>query len=304
MSAPADKLTLNQDWSSATSTNGVRSRLAGLEPEIKAQEEFLEQYETVPDQVLVRLKSEVGNLSDFATEYGSKVIRNIDLTGLKASKASSEHLMLLDLKGELSVAEAMVLMAKDDRVSVVESNDIVRTQVIGDPRTVEPNDLDASLWGLHNEGQDGGTAGIDIGAKAAWETSVGSRTGPIVAVVDTGVDIKHQDLKENIWTNEGEIPGDGIDNDGNGVIDDVNGYNSAAKSNDPKDDNGHGTHVAGTIGAIGNNGKGITGVNQQARIMPVRFLSEDGSGNTADAIDALVYASRTGAEGHQQQLGR
>ena len=295
MSAPTDKLTLNQDMLTPTSTNGVRARLAGLEPEIKAQEEFLKQYETVPDQVLVRLKSEVGNLSDFATEYGSKVIRNIDLTGLKATKASSEHLMLLDLKGELSVAEAMVLMAKDDRVSVVESNDIVRTQVIGEPKTVEPNDLDASLWGLHNEGQDGGTAGIDIGAKTAWETSVGSRTGPIVAVVDTGVDIRHQDLKENIWTNEGEVPGDGIDNDGNGVIDDVNGYNSAAKSNDPKDDNGHGTHVAGTIGAIGNNGKGITGVNQQARIMPVRFLSEDGSGNTADAIDALVYASRTGA---------
>ena len=150
-----------------TSTNGVRARLAGLEPEIKAQEEFLKQYEIVPDQVLVRLKSQVGNFSNFAAEYGSKVIRNIDLTGLKTSEASSEHLMLLDLKGELSVAEAMVLMAKDDRVSVVESNDIVRTQVIGDPKASEPNDLDSSLWGLHNEGQDGGTAGIDIGVKTA-----------------------------------------------------------------------------------------------------------------------------------------
>ncbi|MCA9797773.1 MAG: S8 family serine peptidase, partial [Candidatus Eremiobacteraeota bacterium] len=184
---------------------------------------------------------------------------------------------------------------RDDRVSVVESNDIVRTQVIDAPQTAEPNDLDSSLWGLNNTGQDGGTAGIDIGAKAAWETSVGSRTGPIVAVVDTGVDIRHQDLSANIWVNEGEVPGDGIDNDGNGVIDDVNGYNSAAENNDPKDDNGHGTHVAGTIGAVGNNGKGVTGVNQEARIMPVRFLSEDGSGNTADAIEALAYASRTGA---------
>ncbi|MCA9776997.1 MAG: hypothetical protein KC800_09785, partial [Candidatus Eremiobacteraeota bacterium] len=215
MSAPTDKLTLNQDWSSDTSTNGVRSRLAGLEPDIKAQEEFLKQYEMVPDQVLVRLKNRVSDFSDFAAEYGSSVIKNIDLSGLKASKASSEHLMLLDLKGELSVAEAMVLMSRDDRVSVVESNDIVRTQVIDAPQTAEPNDLDSSLWGLNNTGQDGGTAGIDIGAKAAWETSVGSRTGPIVAVVDTGVDIRHQDLSANIWVNEGEVPGDGIDNDGN-----------------------------------------------------------------------------------------
>ncbi|MFA5506953.1 MAG: S8 family peptidase [Vulcanimicrobiota bacterium] len=290
---PTDRLSIGHDDS--TFSNGVRSRLTGLEPEISAQEKFLEQYEFVPDQVLVRLKSQVGNFSEFATEYGGKVLRNIDLTGLKTSRASSEHLMLVGLNGELSVAEAMVLMAKDDRVSVVESNDIVRTQVTGEPKSVSPDDLDATLWGLHNEGQDGGKAGIDIGAKAAWETSVGSRTGPIVAVIDTGVDIRHPDLKDNIWTNEGEIPGDGIDNDGNGVIDDVNGYNSAAKNNDPKDDNGHGTHVAGTIGAVGNNGKGITGVNQQARIMPVRFLSQDGSGNTADAIEALVYASRTGA---------
>ena len=290
VAAPADQFTM-----SATSTNGVRARLAGLESEVSAQEKFLNQFEMVPDQVLVRLKSDVGSLSDFATDYGSKVLHHFDLTGLKPSKASSEPLMLLDLDGQMSVAEAMVLMGRDDRVSVVESNDIVRTQVTGQPATAEPNDLDESLWGLNNEGQNGGTAGIDIGVKKAWETSVGSRTGPIVAVIDTGVDIRHQDLKDNIWTNEGEVPGDGIDNDGNGVIDDVNGYNSAAESNDPKDDNGHGTHVAGTIGAVGNNGKGVTGVNQEARIMPIRFLSEDGSGNTADAIKALAYASRTGA---------
>jgi subtilisin family serine protease len=290
VSAPTDEFTMS------TSTNGVKTRLAGLKSEVSAQEEFLGQYEIVPDQVLVRLKGdEVGNLSDFATEYGSKILHQFDLTGLKPSKATSEPLMLLGLNGQMSVAEAMVLMGKDDRVSVVESNDIVRTQVTDKPATAEPNDLDGALWGLHNEGQDGGLAGIDIGAKKAWETSVGSRTGPIVAVVDTGVDYRHQDLKDNIFVNEGEIPGDGIDNDGNGVIDDINGYNAAADSTDPKDDNGHGTHVAGTIGAVGNNGKGVTGVNQEARILPVRFLAEDGAGSTADAIKGLVYASRTGA---------
>jgi subtilisin family serine protease len=290
VSAPTDKFVLSD-----ASTNGVKTRLAGLESQVSAQEDFLSQYEIVPDQVLVRLKGEVGNLSDFATEYGTKILHHYDMTGLKPSTASSEPLMLLGLDGQMSVAEAMVLMGADERVSVVESNDILRTQVTGKPTTTEPDDLDSTLWGLHNEGQDGGVAGIDIGAKKAWETSVGSRTGPIVAVIDSGVDINHRDLKDNIFVNEGEIPNDGIDNDGNGVIDDINGYNAADDSTDPSDDNGHGTHCAGTIGAVGNNGSGLTGVNQEARILPVRFLSEEGAGSTSDAIKALVYANRTGA---------
>ena len=291
VAAPADQFTM-----SATSTNGVRARLAGLESEVSAQEKFLNQFEMVPDQVLVRLKSDVGSLSDFATDYGSKVLHHFDLTGLKPSKASSEPLMLLDLDGQMSVAEAMVLMGRDDRVSVVESNDIVRTQVTGQPATAEPNDLDESLWGLNNEGQNGGTAGIDIGVKKAWETSVGSRTGPIVAVIDTGVDIRHQDLKDNIWTNEGEVPGDGIDNDNNGVIDDVHGYNAYADSGDPMDGHSHGTHCAGTIGGVGNNGEGVTGVMQDANLMAVKIFSDSGRTSADAIVRGIAYSAKMGAD--------
>lgn len=273
----------------------LSSKLSELKAEVRAQEKFMSQHEHVPGQVLVRVKQSVGSLSEFASDYGTKVLHHFDMTGLKPSTASSEHLMLLDLKGQMTVAEAMVVMGQDPRVSVVESNDIVRTKTTPSPKTTEPDDLESKLWGLDNQGQDGGIAGVDIGAKKAWETSIGSRTGPVVAVIDSGVDYNHPDLKANIFVNPGEIAGDGIDNDGNGVIDDVNGYNAAADSNDPKDDNGHGTHCAGTIGAVGNNGTGVVGVNQEARILPVRFLSKDGSGNTADAIKALVYTSRTGA---------
>lgn len=274
-----------------------KAKLQGLKSQVSAQEKFLAQYEYVPDQVIVRVKSAVANLTDFLGDYGAELHTTFDTSGLKVSEKSSETLLLVDLKGQLSVAEAMVLMARDERVSVVESNDIVRAMVIDRPNqeSNQPNDLDESLWGLNNTGQNGGVAGVDIGAKQAWETSVGSRTGPIVAVIDSGVDTKHPDLKDNIFVNKGEIPNDGIDNDGNGVIDDVSGYNAAADSNDPKDENGHGTHVAGTIGAVGNNGKGITGVNQQAQILPIRFLDKEGNGNTADSIKSILYASKMGA---------
>lgn len=281
--------------SAPSPSTDLASKLASMKGKVREQEQFLKDFEFVPNQVLVRVKDEVSSLSDFATEYGGSVLEQIDLTGLKASQATSEQLMVLDLKGNLSVAEAMVLMGDDPRVSVVESNDILRASVTEQPQTSEPNDLSEALWGLNNTGQNDGTPGIDIGAKKAWEVSVGSRTGPIVAVIDSGVDIKHQDLKDNIFTNKGEVPGDGIDNDGNGVIDDINGYNAADDSTDPSDDHGHGTHVSGTIGAVGNNGKGVVGVNQEAQILPIRFLDKDGLGTASGAIKALVYASRTGA---------
>ncbi|HIB66699.1 MAG TPA: hypothetical protein EYO33_16685, partial [Phycisphaerales bacterium] len=204
----------------------MEQKISQMRTKIEAQEEFLSQYEYVPNQVLVRLKNEVSNLESFAADYGTTVLHHFDLTGLKASKASSEHLMLLDLKNNLSVAEAMTLMSDDPRVSVVESNDIVHSSETTRQSPVEPNDLEDSLWGLHNHGQDGGISGVDIGVKNAWGTTVGSRTGPIVAVVDTGVDYTHQDLKDNIFSNTNEIPNDGIDNDGNGVIDDTGGYNA------------------------------------------------------------------------------
>lgn len=151
-----------------------------------------------------------------------------------------------------------------------------------------PNDPSfTSLWGLKNTGQTGGTPGADINATPAWDLSTGSNN-IIVAVVDTGVLYTHSDLSANIWTNPGEIPGNGIDDDHNGYIDDVHGWNFITNTFDPVDDNGHGTHVSGTIGAVGNNALGVTGVNWHTRIMALKFLNSGGTGLTSDAVSAIL----------------
>jgi len=149
------------------------------------------------------------------------------------------------------------------------------------------------LWGLNNTGQLGGTEDADLDAPEAWDTTVGNNV--VVAVVDTGVDYSHEDLVGNIWTNPGEIPANGIDDDGNGYIDDLHGIDAYNADADPSDDHGHGTHVSGTIAGKGNNGIGIAGVCWQARIMGVKFLSAGGYGYTSGAIECIRYAARMGA---------
>jgi subtilisin family serine protease len=152
----------------------------------------------------------------------------------------------------------------------------------------------SKLWGLNNTGQTGGTVDADIDAVEAWDVSTGS-SNVVVAVIDTGIDYNHPDLAANMWTNTGEVPGDGIDNDGNGYVDDVYGINAIAGSGDPMDDESHGTHCAGTIGAVGNNGTGVTGVNWNVKMMALKFLDSNGSGSTSDAIACIQYAITNGA---------
>lgn len=154
-----------------------------------------------------------------------------------------------------------------------------------------PNDPSFSrLWGLHNTGQTGGVIDADINAAEAWNVTTGSRE-VVVGVIDTGIDYRHPDLSANMWRNPGETAGDGIDNDRNGFVDDVYGWDFANNDADPFDDEGHGTHVAGTIGAVGNNGTGVAGVNWQVSLMALKFLGADGSGTTSAAVAALNYAT-------------
>ena len=154
-----------------------------------------------------------------------------------------------------------------------------------------PNDLNRRQWGLDN------SRGTDIDAPEAWSKTVGAN-GPIIAVIDTGVDTDHPDLKANLWVNPREIPNNGRDDDGNGVVDDVHGYDAYHDDGTPEDAHGHGTHCAGIIGATGNNGRGITGVNWQTRIMPIKIFdnsSDKPKSSLSAMLRGVAYAGNNGA---------
>ena len=194
------------------------------------------------------------------------------------------RLHLVRLQEELTVEEAIRRYRADSRVAYAEPDYRVSIQVTpDDPRFNE-------LWGLHNVGQTGGVNDADIDGPEAWNLSTGGLS-VIVAVLDTGIDTTHPDLLENLWVNAGEVADNGLDDDGNGYIDDVHGIDAILDSGNPWDDHGHGTHVAGTIGAAGNNGTGVAGVNWNVRIMSCKFLDAYGGGYTSDAVECLQYVN-------------
>ena len=154
-------------------------------------------------------------------------------------------------------------------------------------QATEPNDPMASQqWYL------GAFPGVN--AKAAWDTTTGDTT-QIIGIIDTGVDWAHPDLAPNIWRNWGEIPGNGIDDDGNGKIDDVRGWDFVNNDNNPMDDNSHGTHVAGIAAAKGNNSIGIAGIAWNAKIMPIKVMQSSGYGSASDIANGINYARLKGA---------
>ena len=189
----------------------------------------------------------------------------------------------------MSVEQAVARFGRDPRVLYIEPNFIVHaTAIPDDPRFAEQ-------WGLHNTGQIGGTPGADIHAPEAWDVTTGNGS-ILVAILDTGVS-NHSDLTANQWSNPREIPGNLVDDDGNGFVDDVHGWDFVRSFGpDPTiDDNGHGTHVAGIVGAIGNNGVGIAGVAWHVKLMAVKILDSNGAGTLANAIQGIEYATRMGA---------
>lgn len=162
---------------------------------------------------------------------------------------------------------------------------------------VLPNDTNFGLqWALRNTGQTGGSPGADIEATTAWEVTTGS-ADVVVAVIDTGADLDHPDLATNLWRNPGEIdhPSDGLDNDGNGYVDDWRGWDFHDNDNDPTDDHSHGSHVSGTIGAVGNNFTGVCGVCWTVKIMPLDAFDTGGESFTSNLVEAVVYAGEMGA---------
>jgi len=230
--------------------------------------------------VLVKLKAHAAAASRAAAcaLVAADVIKRYDLFGVEQWRLGTPE----------DARDASVKLAALPGVEHAQPNYIYHTaRTPGDTRYSE-------LWGMNNTGQAGGTINADIDAPEAWDLSTGA-TGVIVAVIDTGVDYTHPDLAANMWRNPGEIPANGIDDDHNGYVDDVYGIDPRNHDTDPLDDNGHGTHCAGTIGAVGNNSLGVVGVCWEVRIMACKFLNDHGSGSTADAIECIQYATRMGA---------
>lgn len=197
-------------------------------------------------------------------------------------------LQLVELPAGVSVEEAIRQYEAMPGVRYAEPNTKYELAVApNDPRYLQQ-------WGYDNVGQTGGTPDADVDAPEAWGHTTGSHD-VIVAVVDTGIDYTHPDLAGNMWTNPDEIAGNGIDDDSNGWIDDVHGIDTdvANPDGDPMDDNGHGTHVAGTIGAVSNNGTGVAGMNWNVQLMALKAF--DANGDSADVLTAWEYALDNGA---------
>ncbi|MEK6249073.1 MAG: S8 family serine peptidase, partial [Planctomycetales bacterium] len=188
------------------------------------------------------------------------------------------------------ITAAYTLWADDPRIAFIEPN---YTFTVAD--TVPDDERFENMWALDNTGQTGGLIDADIDAPEAWDLQTGN-TDVVIGVIDSGIDYTHPDLAENIWTNPGEIAGNGIDDDDNGYIDDIHGWDFSSGDADPLDGHGHGTHVAGTIAAAGNNEIGVAGVNWNAKLMPLRFLNNAGSGSIYHALRALEYATMMGAQ--------
>lgn len=189
-----------------------------------------------------------------------------------------------------TVDQTIQTLSQDPDVLYAEPNYILnRLAVPNDPRF-------NALYGLNNTGQTGGVIDADVDAPEAWDIETGASNEVLVAVLDSGVNLNHADLRANIWANPDEIANNGIDDDGNGFIDDVRGWDFVNNDNNPQDDLNHGSHVAGTIAAVGNNGIGVTGVSWSAKILPVKFMNQFGQGSTANSIRALDYAVAMGAQ--------
>lgn len=264
---------------------------AGSVPGAMADVVSVNGHNAYTDRVLARVKkAEAGNLRALSLPQSDSVKTFDSIPGLLLLKRNAGLRAAAVQTAEQKAAEYLEWIAElkaTGQFDYVEPDYEVRTSLTPTDRRF----ADGTLWGLHNYGQFGGIAGADLGVTNAWDLTVGS-TNVVVAVIDSGVRYTHQDLAAQMWVNPGEIPGNGADDDNDGYIDNVYGIDALNNDGDPMDDDDHGTHVAGTIGAAANDGNEHVGVAWRVRIMALKFLGADGSGPTSAAIECINFGTR------------
>lgn len=215
------------------------------------------------------------------------------LAGTTGPGSVFDRLALVASDGSSSDSDLLARLAHHPSLASVEPNTVLT--LCDDVPARFPNDFYfTELWNLHNSGANEGTTGADVSAPEAWAVTTGEES-VTVAVIDTGIDFFHPDLEANIWINQAEIPGNGIDDDHNGYVDDVHGYDFVNDDSDPMDDQLHGTHVSGTIGAVGDNELGVCGLCWHVRLMAIKAFNESGEGTLFDVLAAIRYAADNGA---------
>lgn len=248
-------------------------KVLGLEADARYSEPY------VQGEVLVRFRPGITATAQSAMHASVGATLERSIKGLPG-------LDLVHVKSGTSVVDAIAKYSAMPGIAYAEPNFLKETYATPN----DPKYSSGELWGLRNTGQDGGTDDADIDAGEAWNLNTGS-SDVIVGVIDSGVDWNHPDLAANMWHNPGETPGNGVDDDDNGYVDDYYGYDFTDQDSDPNGGNPHGTHVAGTIGGVGNNGVGVTGVNWDVSIAALRVGVGLGTGiSTAAVVEAVCYA--------------
>lgn len=227
-----------------------------------------------PDRVIVKRRAGVDAARGRAAVPGARPVRSF---------RNLPRLEVLELPPTQPLQDALAALQADASIEFAEPDyyRYASDTLPDDPKFVQ-------LWGLHNTGQSGGVADMDIDGPQAWDQTTGS-DAVVVAVIDSGIDYTHPDLIDNIWMNPGEIAGNGIDDDQNGYVDDIHGIDAVNNDADPMDDHYHGTHCSGTIAARGNNGEGVVGVAWNTKLIGCKFLNANGRGTDSDAIECLDY---------------